>query len=49
MFDDGAVDGFKCLAHRGEERFGKAAEKEVPDQIDMASGGFDDGAPTPGG
>jgi hypothetical protein len=47
MFDGVAVDGFNCLAHRGEQRFGQAAEEQMPDQVDMARGGFDEGAPGP--
>jgi hypothetical protein len=36
------------LTHWGEQLFGKAAEEQAPDQVDVARGGFDDRSPTRG-
>ncbi len=44
MFDDVVVYGFEGLAQWGEQLFGQAAKEEVPDQVDVAGGGVDDGS-----
>ena len=41
MLDDVLVHGFKGLAKWAEEVFGHAPEKESPDKVDVARGGFD--------
>ena len=44
MFDDVVVYGFECLAQWGEQLFGQAAKEEVPNEVDVARGGFHDGS-----
>jgi len=48
VLDDMVVDRFECLGQWGELLFGQAFEEQVSDQVDVASGGFDDRSPTPG-
>ena len=43
MFDNVAVYGFECLAQWGQQLFAQAAEEEVPNEVDVAGGGADDG------
>ncbi len=44
MFDNVVVYGFECLAQWGKQLFGQAAKEEVPNEVDVAGGGFDDGS-----
>jgi hypothetical protein len=47
--DDVVVYGFEGFAQWGEELSRQASEEQMPDQVDVAGGGFDDGSPACGG
>ena len=49
MFDDVVIYSFERLAHWGEQLFWQAAEEQIPDEVDVARGGFGDRSATPGG